>query len=62
MPCTAKKFEAARGEFVTNGEPDVDCVITTQNLVQMIRETGIVFSEIEPEGVDMPFGMAAARA
>ena len=59
MPCTAKKFEAARGEFITNGEADIDCVITTQGLVQMIRETGIVFSEIEPEGVDIPFGMAS---
>lgn len=59
MPCTAKKFEAARGEFTTDGVPDVDCVITTQGLVQMIRETGIVFSEIEPEGLDMPFGLAS---
>lgn len=59
MPCTAKKYEAARSEFCENGEPEVDCVITTQGLVQMIRETGIVFSEIEPEGVDMPFGLAS---
>jgi NADH-quinone oxidoreductase subunit G len=59
MPCTAKKYEAARSEFSENGEPDIDCVITTQGLVQMIRETGIVFSEIEPEGVDMPFGLTS---
>lgn len=56
MPCTAKKFEAAREEFKQNGEPIVDYVITTQELVQMIRESGIVFSELEPEAVDMPFG------
>lgn len=59
MPCTAKKYEAARPEFAANGEQDVDCVITTQGLVQMIRETGIVFGEVEPEGVDMPFGFAS---
>ena len=59
MPCTAKKYEAAREEFRSGGEPDVDCVITTQGLVQMIRETGIVFPEIEPEGIDMPFGLAS---
>lgn len=59
MPCTAKKFEAARPEFARDGEPDVDCVITTQGLVQMIRETGIVFQEAEPEGTDMPFGLAS---
>lgn len=56
MPCTAKKFEAAREEFIRNGNPDVDYVITTQELIQMIRESGIVFSEIEPEAVSMPFG------
>lgn len=56
MPCTAKKFEAARKEFNINGQPAVDYVITTQELIRMIRESGIVFSELEPEAVDMPFG------
>lgn len=56
MPCTAKKAEAARAEFTDNGVPYVDYVISTQELIQMIRESGIVFSEIEPEAVDMPFG------
>lgn len=56
MPCTAKKQEAARPEFQADGGRDVDYVITTQELVQMIREAGIVFPEIEPEAVDMPFG------
>ncbi len=41
MPCTAKKFEASRPEFTQNGNPDVDAVITTQELTQMIRETGL---------------------
>jgi len=56
MPCTAKKAEASRDEFKDSGIPYVDYVISTQELVQMIREAGIVFSEIEPEAVDMPFG------
>jgi NADH-quinone oxidoreductase subunit G len=56
MPCTAKKFEAAREEFKIHGQPAVDYVITTQELIRMIRESGIVFSELEPESVDMPFG------
>lgn len=56
MPCTAKKYEAARDEFKVDGNPIVDYVITTQELIQMIRESGIVFSELEPEAVDMPFG------
>lgn len=59
MPCTAKKYEAARPEFFSGSEPDVDVVITTQGLVQMIRETGIEFEKLEPEGLDMPFGSAS---
>ena len=56
MPCTAKKFEAARQEFTEEGKPIVDYVLTTQELVQMIREAGIIMSELEPEAVDAQFG------
>lgn len=56
MPCTAKKFEAARDEFKMNGKPNVDAVITTQELISMIKEAGIMFDTLEPEAVDMPFG------
>jgi NADH-quinone oxidoreductase subunit G len=56
MPCTAKKFEAARDEFKVNGKPAVDYVITTQELVRMIKESGILFPDLAPEAVDMPFG------
>ncbi len=56
MPCTAKKFEAARPEFVRDGKRLVDHVLTTRELIGMIREAGIVFSELEAEAVDAPFG------
>jgi NADH-quinone oxidoreductase subunit G len=56
MPCTAKKFEAARPEFRTGGQSDVDHVITTGELIQMIREAGIVFNELVPESPDRPLG------
>lgn len=59
MPCTAKKFEAQREEFKENGMNNVDYVITTQELIKMIKESGIVFSEILPEAVDMPFGVSS---
>lgn len=55
MPCTAKKFEAAREEFKVDNIPNVDYVITTQELIQMIKESGIIFEDIEPEAVDAPF-------
>jgi len=56
MPCTAKKYEAARDEFKEEGVPNVDYVITTQEFIQMIKESGIIFSDLEPEAVDTPFG------
>jgi NADH-quinone oxidoreductase subunit G len=56
MPCTAKKFEAKREEMTRNGLPDVDHVITTQELVRMIQEAGIRFRKLEPESFDMPMG------
>jgi NADH-quinone oxidoreductase subunit G len=59
MPCTAKKAEASRPEFSREGKKDVDIVITTQELSMMIREAGIVFSELEGESLDMPFGLAS---
>ncbi len=56
MPCTAKKFEAKRPEFSNNGMADVDHVITTQELAQMINEYGIQFRNLKPESLDMPMG------
>jgi len=56
MPCTAKKFESKRKEFEVNGVPRVDYVITTQELINMIKEAGLVFEELEAEAVDSPFG------
>ena len=56
MPCTAKKFEAKRPEFYTDGVPDVDHVITTQELARMIEEKGLDFDHLRPESLDMPFG------
>ena len=57
MPCTAKKSEARRPEFAVAGNPDVDFVITTQELARMIQDAGIQFGELEAEGMDMPFGL-----
>lgn len=56
MPCTAKKFEAAREEFTTEGVPDVDLVLTTQELAQMIKEAGIDYASLPDTPPDQPFG------
>jgi hydrogenase, Fe-only len=57
MPCTAKKMEAARPEFSHDGRRDVDLVLTTQEIINMIKESGIRFAELEGEAADLPFGM-----
>jgi NADH-quinone oxidoreductase subunit G len=56
MPCTAKKFEITRPELATDGKPDVDFVITTQELGRMIEEAGINFNALDPSAFDMPLG------
>ena len=56
-PCTAKKMEVARPELTHNGKPDTDLVLTTQEVINMIRETGIRFERLEWESADMPYGM-----
>ncbi len=59
MPCTAKKFEAARDEFKIDGIPNIDYVLTTRELIHMVMESGILFNEVEEEAVDMPFGISS---
>jgi NADH-quinone oxidoreductase subunit G len=56
MPCTAKKYEAKMPKFSANGHPDVDHVLTTQELARMIEEAGLRFPDLEPQSLDMPLG------
>ena len=59
MPCTAKKMEAARPEFANDGVPDVDLVLTTQEIIDMIKESGIQLPQLELESPDTPFGFGS---
>ena len=59
MPCTAKKEEILRPESYTNGKQDVDYVLTTTEIVRMIRKSGIVFEKVEIEAADVPFGIGS---
>lgn len=63
MPCTAKKFEANRPEFVDsanywekNGIQDVDVVLTTRELARMIKSAGINLAELPEENYDPVLG------
>ncbi len=57
MPCTAKKFEAAREEMKASGLRDVDIVITTRELIRMLKEAGIDFPSLPESQGDWPMGV-----
>jgi len=59
MPCSAKKFECNRPEMVDSGFKDVDFGLTTRELAQMIKETGIFLPELPKSSFDDPFGEAS---
>ncbi|HBF87487.1 MAG TPA: ferredoxin [Bacteroidales bacterium] len=60
MPCTAKKFEAQREEMTREGISDVDAVLTTRELGQLIRMYGVDMNQIEPETADSPHGFRSS--
>lgn len=59
MPCTAKKMEAKRPNSFTKGEQDTDIVITTTELIRMIKNSGVDFTSLTPEASDIPFGFGS---
>ncbi len=62
MPCTAKKFEAARPELGHDGLADVDIVITTRELAHMIKEAGINFNLLPDSDFDSLMGESTGAA
>jgi NADH-quinone oxidoreductase subunit G/NADP-reducing hydrogenase subunit HndD len=56
MPCTAKKFEAARPEMSRHAIADVDAVLTTRELARLIRSRGIDLRQLQPAEADTPLG------
>jgi NADP-reducing hydrogenase subunit HndD len=62
MPCTAKKFEAARPELSATGYPDVDVVLTTRELAKMIKQAGIEFVNLPDEEFDPTLGDSTGAA
>jgi len=62
MPCTAKKFECQRPEMSDSGVQDVDVVLTTRELVRMIKQAGIDFRGLPDDAMDRPLGMSTGAA
>jgi NADP-reducing hydrogenase subunit HndD len=59
MPCTAKKFECTRDNEAAAGVPDVDVSLTTRELANMIKRSGIRFAELADEDFDPMLGVAS---
>ena len=62
MPCTAKKFECNRPEMNSSSVQDVDYVLTTRELGQMIKAAGINFTALEDGQMDSPLGISSGAA
>ena len=56
MPCTAKKFEAARPEMDSSGYRDVDYALTTRELARMFKQAGVDVPKLDKSDFDNPFG------
>ena len=62
MPCTAKKFESQREEMTQRGISDIDAVLTTRELLKLIRLYGIDVHSIDEEMSDNPFNTRSSAS
>ncbi len=57
MPCTAKKYEISRSQdMFASGYQDTDFVLTTRELIRMIKQAGIDFENLPDEEPDHLMG------
>lgn len=63
MPCTAKKFESRRPEHQAPwGAPYTDAVLTTRELIWLLKCLGIDFRDLGDGGFDSPLGESSGAA
>lgn len=62
MPCTAKKTECARPELSNDRVANVDAVLTTRELGDLIKTMGINFLALPEENFDDPLGFSTGAA
>lgn len=62
MPCLAKKAEAARPELTKDQHSDVDIVITTRELGQMLKIAGIDFAGLPNSDFDQLLGQSTGAS
>ena len=59
MPCTAKKWEVKRKEFMVDGYYPVDDTLTTVETARLIKENNIDFKKLKGQSFDNPLGDAS---
>ncbi|NXH56445.1 NARFL factor, partial [Rhabdornis inornatus] len=61
MPCYDKKLEASRPDFFNQEYQtrDVDCVITTGEVLKLLEQEGVSLSDVDPAPLDTLLGGAA---
>lgn len=59
MPCTAKKWEIKRKEFIVDGYYPVDDSLTTVEIGRLLKEEGIDLKKIKKIPFDSPLGKAS---
>lgn len=62
MPCTAKKFEAARPEMNSSGYQDVDLVLTVRELGKLFKLEKLDFEKLAPVDFDSLLGAYTGAA
>lgn len=60
MPCTAKKFEAARAEHAKHGRADIDAALTTRELIKLLELRGVELARLASEPADSPLGQRSS--
>ncbi len=61
-PAQPRKWRRGARSSAAYGVPYVDLVLTTQEVVQMMKESGIRFQMLEKESPDLPYGMGSGAA
>ena len=62
VPCTAKKYEAARAELSLDEKPLVDYVITTREFAYLLKKHNINLPKLEPSETDQLFNDGSGAA
>lgn len=62
VPCTAKKYEAARPQLTLNGRPQVDYVLTTRDLAYLIKKNNIDFNKLPSSDGEKLFNFGSGAA